>query len=136
MNQLQNKNWWGRNWKWVVPVGCLVPLAICTGFIALIVSLVFGMMKSSDAYKEALAKAEANPAVQKAIGMPIEEGMFTTGNININGPSGKADLAIPISGPDGEATIYVVAVKTAGKWTFSTLVVEVKETKQRIDLLE
>ena len=94
------------------------------------------MMKSSDAYKEALAKAEANPVVQKAIGMPIEEGMFTTGNININGPSGKADLAIPISGPDGEATIYVVAVMTAGKWTFSTLVVEIKETEQRIDLLE
>ena len=136
MNQQQDKNWWGRNWKWVVPVGCLVPLTLFVGFIVLIVCLVFGMMKSSDVYKEALAKAKANPAVQKTIGTPIEEGMFVTGNINISGPSGQADLAIPISGPDGEATIYVVAAKLAGQWTFSTLVVEIKDTKQRINLLE
>ena len=136
MNQRQNKNWWGRNWKWVVPVGCLGSLALFAGFIALIVCLVFGMMKSSDAFKDALAKAKAHPSVQKTIGTPIEEGMFVTGNINISGPSGQADLAIPISGPDGEATIYVVAAKLAGQWTFSTLVVEIKDTKQRINLLE
>ena len=93
-------------------------------------------MKSSDAYKDAVAKAKAHPSVQKMIGVPIEEGMFVTGSIEISGPSGKANLAIPISGSDGEGTIYVVAAKSAGEWTFSTLVVEIEKTKQRIDLLE
>ncbi|MFC1497219.1 cytochrome c oxidase assembly factor Coa1 family protein [Verrucomicrobiota bacterium] len=136
MNQQKDKGWWGRNWKWFVPVGCLGSLAIFAGFIALIICLVFGMMKSSGVYKDALAKAKADPSVQKIIGTPIEEGMFVTGNINVNGSSGQADLSIPISGPDGKATVYVVAAKSAGQWTFSTLVVEIKETNQRIDLLE
>lgn len=136
MDQQQDKNWWGRNWKWFVPVGCLGSLALFAGFIVLIICLVYGLMKSSDAYRDALAKAKAHPSVQKAIGAPIEEGIFTTGSINISGPSGQANLAIPISGPDGEATIYVVAAKSSGKWTFSTLIVAINDTKQRIDLLE
>lgn len=136
MNQEQDKNWWDRNWKWFVPIGCLGSLTLFAGFIALIMCLVFGIMKSSDAYKDAIAKSKAHPSVQNTIGTPIEEGMFIAGNINVSGPSGHANLSIPISGPDGKGTIYVVAAKSAGQWTFSTLVVEINETKQRIDVLE
>jgi hypothetical protein len=136
MNQQQDKNWWGRNWKWFVPVGGFSFLALSTGFIALIMCLVFGMMKSSDAYKDAVTKAKAYPSVQEALGTPIEEGMFVTGEINVSGPSGHANLSIPISGPVSKGTIYVVAEKITGQWTFLTLVVEIKDTKQRINLLE
>ena len=136
MNQTREKNWWNRNWKWFVPVGCLGSLILFVGFIALLVCLVFGMMKSSDVYRQALAKAKAQPSVQATIGTPIEEGLLITGNINVSGPSGQANLSIPISGPDGKATIYLVAAKSAGQWSFSTLVVEIKQTRQRIDLLE
>jgi hypothetical protein len=136
MNQKSDKNWWNRNWKWFVPVGCLGSLVLFVGFIALLMCLVFGMMKSSDVYKQALSKAKAQPAVQATIGTPIEEGLLITGNIKVSGPSGQANLSIPISGPDGKATIYLVAAKSAGQWSFSTLVVEIKQTSQRIDLLE
>jgi len=128
--------WWQRNWKWFVPVGCLGLLAIFTGFVVLIVTIVFGMIKSSDVYKGALARAKADPAVEMALGIPIEEGLFVMGNINISGSSGEADLAIPISGPDDEATIYAVAKKSAGQWTFLTLVVKIKSTGERIDLMK
>jgi hypothetical protein len=136
MNQQQDKNWWGRNWKWFVPVGCLGFLVVFVGFIAGIMFLLFGMMKSSDVYKDAVARAQACPSVREALGTPIKEGMFISGNINVSGPSGQANLSIPISGPDGEGTIYVIAAKSVGQWTFSTLVVEIKDTKQRINLLE
>jgi len=128
--------WWQRNWKWFVPVGCVGLLAIFTGFVVLIVTIVFGMMKSSDVYKDALAAARAEPAVEMALGTPIQAGLFVMGNINISGSSGQADLAIPISGPDDEATIYAVAEKSAGRWTFSTLVVEIKTTGEKIDLMQ
>lgn len=136
MNQEQDKNWWGRNWKWFVPVACIGSLVFFACLIALIIFFVFGLLKSSDAYKNAVSIAIAHPTVQESIGTPIEEGLFTTGNISVSGPSGRADLAIPIAGPDGKATIYVVAAKSANQWTFSTLVVEINTTKQRINLLE
>jgi hypothetical protein len=118
-----------------VPVGCLAGLLLLLGFVALILMLVFGLMKSSDAYQQGLLKARSDPAVIQALGSPIQEGFFTTGHININGSSGHADLAIPVAGPKGGATLYVVADKSAGVWSFATLVVEVDGTHRRIDLL-
>jgi hypothetical protein len=130
------KNWWQRNWKWFVPVGCLGLLVIFAAFVTLIGTLVFGMIKSSAVYKDALAAARSNPAVVQALGTPIEEGILVMGSINISGASGNADLAIPISGPKGKGTLYAKATRSEGKWTFSQLVVEIKATKEKIDLLE
>jgi hypothetical protein len=130
------RTWWQRNWKWFVPVGCLGALGLFAAFLALIGTLVFGMIKSSAVYKDALAAARSNPAVVRALGTPIEAGIFVMGSINISGASGNADLAIPIFGPNGKGTIYAGATRSQGKWTFSSLVVEIKATKEKIDLLE
>lgn len=128
-------NWWTRNWKWFVPTGCLAILIFSATFVGLIVVIVFSAMKSTDVYKDALVRAKAEPAVTEALGSPIKDGMFVSGSTNVNGASGEANLAIPIYGPKGEGTVYVVAAKSLGVWNYSNLVVEVKETKQRIDLL-
>jgi len=101
-----------------------------------IMTLVFGVMKSSAAYSGALDRARAAPAVIDAIGTPIREGFFVAGNINVSGPSGKAELAIPVSGPKGDATIYVVASRTLGEWHFERIVVQIDRTGKRIDLSE
>jgi hypothetical protein len=111
-------------------------LLLVVAFVFVIMSIVFGAMKSSDAYKGALAKAKADPRVVKALGSPIKDGFFAGGNVNVSGTSGHADMNIPISGPKGKGTIYFVATKFAGEWTFSKLIVEVANTGQRIDLIE
>jgi hypothetical protein len=116
-------------------VGCLSTLLLFAGGIALLFSFVFGMMKSSDVYSQALTRAKASPAVIEALGTPITEGYFTSGSIQETGPSGSAELSIPISGPKGAATIYLEARESAGQWSFSKLVVEIATPNQRIDLL-
>ncbi|MGQ0800564.1 MAG: cytochrome c oxidase assembly factor Coa1 family protein [Pseudomarimonas sp.] len=136
MSEQPNSNWWQRNWKWFVPIGCLTTLLIMAGGLAMILSLAFGLMKSSDVYAEALARARADQDVIEALGQPIKEGWFTGGNINVNGPSGEAALSIPVSGPQGEGTIFLEARKSSGRWTFSTLVVALDADGSRIDLLE
>jgi hypothetical protein len=129
-------NWWTRNWKWFVPTGCLTLLALASLFVICIVFFVFSVMKSSDAYKIAVARAKSDQRVVAALGTPISEGMFTSGKTNVNGPSGEADIAIPISGPKGKATIYAVATKSAGTWTFSKLAVQMEGSSDMIDLNE
>jgi hypothetical protein len=54
----------------------------------------------------------------------------------VSGTSGQADMTVPISGPKGKGTIYFVATKFAGQWSFSKLMVEIGATGQRIDLIE
>jgi Cytochrome oxidase complex assembly protein 1 len=125
-------DWMARNWKWFVPLLCLVALAGIGGFITLVLTL----MKSSDAYSGALVRAESSPAVIAVLGTPIKDGFFFSGNISENNSSGSANLAIPISGPNGTADLYVSASRSSNKWHFNELVVEIDKTKQRIDILD
>jgi hypothetical protein len=129
------RSWWSRNWKWFVPTGCLTLIVIFVAFIASIVLIVFGALKSTDVYKDSLARAKANPAVIEALGSPIKDGLFISGNTNVNGASGEANLSIPISGPKGKGTLYVKAEKALGRWKYTDLVVEIQNTGERIDLL-
>jgi len=124
-----------RNWKWFVPVGCFGTLILFVVFVGSIALIVFSAMKSTDVYKGALTRAQAHPSVIEALGAPIKEGFLVSGNTNVNGASGEANLSIPISGPNGKATIYVAANKSLGRWNYSGLIVEITKTHQRIDLL-
>ena len=129
-------NWWTRNWKWFVPVGCFSMLILFVAFVGSIALIVFSAMKSTGVYKDALERARANSAVIEALGSPITEGFLVSGNTNVNGASGEANLSIPISGPNGKGTIYVAANKSLGRWNYSGLVVEIAKTHRRIDLLQ
>src|SRR5215831_6819370 len=129
-------NWWKRNWKWFVPLGCFTVALLFVVFVGSILVIVFSAMKSTDVYKEALARAKADPAVIEALGLPIKDGFPVSGNTNVNSASGETNLAIPISGPKGKGTIYVSADKSLGQWNYSGLVVEVGQTHPRIDLLQ
>jgi len=95
---------------------------------------IFSAMKSTDVYKYAVARAQSDPAVIEALGTPIKPGFLMSGSTSANGASGQADLAIPISGHKGSGTLYVVATKSAGRWEYSKLVVEVAATRKRINL--
>jgi hypothetical protein len=118
-----------------VPLGCFGVALLFVAFAGSIVLIVFSAMKSSNVYKEALARANAHPGVIEALGSPIKDGFLISGNTNVNGASGESNLAIPISGPKWKGTIYVSANKVLGQWNYSGLVVEVGQTHQRIDLL-
>src|SRR5205823_6366902 len=127
-------NWFGRNWKWIVPVGCLLPVLFIGGCGLAIFFFATGVMKQSDAYKTALARAQTNPAVIGAIGSPITQTGIVSGNSNVNGATGEANLSIPLSGPKGKARLYVEAKKSADLWFFQTMQVKIEKTGERIDL--
>jgi hypothetical protein len=130
-----NANWWKRNWKWFVPLGCFSMAVLFVVFVGSVLLIVFSAVKSTDVYKDALARAKAHPAVIEALGSPVTEGFLVSGNTNVNGASGEANLSIPIAGPKGKGTIYVAARKSLGRWNYSGLVFEIEKKHQRIDLL-
>ena len=119
-----------------MPTGCLSIALLFVVFITSVVLIVFTAVKSTDVYKDALARAKAHPAVIEALGSPITEGFLVSGNTNVNGASGEANLSIPISGPKGKGTLYVAATKSLGRWNYSGLVLETVATHQRINLLQ
>lgn len=109
-----------RNWA---RAGLICWLA----FPLLIAGIVYGVMStfnSSDAYKLSLAKAIEDPTIISTFGEPIEAGWFTTGNINISGSEGRADLSIPISGPKCDGDIISRSEKLNGEWIINLLIVK------------
>ena len=118
----------------MVPTCIVVFVGGIAGFIYLMFTLIMGFMKSSEPFKYAMERANANEQVQAALGTPVESGLFVAGSINTSGASGSATLAIPISGPKGEGTVYVEARKSAGTWTYATLEVRAPGQTGRIDL--
>jgi len=129
-------NWFARNWKWALALGLLGGILLLAAFVGSILLIVETSFQHSGFYSEALARARANPQVTEKIGLPLQAGWLASGSMNTSGPSGSADVSIPISGPKGKGTIYVVAKKSAGEWKFRTLQVEIEGETSRIDLLK
>src|SRR5206468_8429293 len=57
-----------RNWKWFVPVGCFSIALLFVAFVCSVVLIVFSAIKSTNVYKDALARAKAHPAVIEVLG--------------------------------------------------------------------
>lgn len=117
-----------------IALGCAVLLVGALAFTGAIVAIVFGALRSSSPYREAVARARADQRVVAALGTPIEPGWFVSGHVNTEGRSGRANLAIPLSGPKQKATLDVVAYRSRGVWHFTDLTVTPKEGKP-IELL-
>lgn len=130
MSESKRKPWV----KWIV-LGCSGLIVVAVLVVAGVVSLVMGAVKKSGAFQEALERARVHPAAVAALGEPIEPGFFVSGSVNVEGPSGQAELAIPLHGPRGKGTLYVEASKRADRWEFALLELDVAGQEARIHLL-
>jgi hypothetical protein len=121
---------------WFIPVLCVSFLALVGGCVFSIFSLISHLVRSSTPYKEALAAVRRHEAARAALGTPISEaGWPTNFSISTHGGSGSAEMTLPVKGPKGEGVLLVVATKSGGEWQFDKLVLKVKDSDQRIDLL-
>lgn len=100
------------------------------------IALTFYFIKSSDAYQLALQRVQTHPAAVQVLGTPIHPGWKVSGNIQVSGPSGQANLSFPVSGPKANGTVYMDATKEMGAWHINQQVLEIEKTGQRLDLTE
>lgn len=129
-------SWWKRNWKWVVPVGgCFTLIIIFVLFIGTIFYGVTSMLEGSLPYEYALEKINEDEELTAQLGKPIVKDGMVQGNLNYLNGDGKADMKIPISGPNGSGILYIKASSINEEWTYQEIRVEIKDNED-IDLLE
>lgn len=140
MNDRPNPGWFARNWKWLVPSGCLTVVLLFALVVFVVVGFgikgITGMMKSSEPVTHALRLAQGNQDVTDALGVPLETGGMISGNISTTNADGQANLQVPLKGPKGTGTIYVKGEREADRWTYSLIEVEIEADGSRVDLLE
>jgi hypothetical protein len=103
-------------------------------FVGGLIAIIFTALKSSEPYQHAVQTATHDPRVQAELGAPVEPAWMFSGNIRTSGPSGSADLAVSLQGSVRKGTLYVVAKKSTGRWTYQTLELRA-EGQPDLDLL-
>ncbi len=129
------RSWLEEHPFWKIPLGCLTLILLMGLFAVGLITVITTSFRSSDVYKQALTQATANSQVRELIGEPIKPAWFISGQLNVSGSTGSANLSIPISGPRAKGTIRAVANKTGGGWRFTHLQVIVEGQPAAIDLL-
>jgi hypothetical protein len=133
----QNKPWESvehfrrvqRNWA---IAGVVVWLAM----IGVMVASFYGIssaIRNSDVYRGALERVNASQSAREALGFPIEAG-FPMGSVSVSGPSGEAQLSIPVQGSRASGTLYLQATRSMGRWQYDSIELEVEGRDARIDL--
>lgn len=121
----QQPGWFSRNWKWLVGLGCLLPIMCCGIFSVVTYFTVTKVIQNSGVYVEAVPRAIADPEVQAALGAPVAPGMMLQGSVKDENGQGSADLSIPLEGSKGKGTLRVNATKkSGGDWEYQVLEVE------------
>lgn len=119
-------SWWSRNWKWVVPVGCLLPLLSCGCLVAVVLGVVGYSLKETGLQEEAVAAARQSTEVRAALGEDVHAtGLIPQGEISVQNGRGSASLTVPLAGSRGEGTLRAQAQKEGEQWHFTVLQVEV-----------
>ena len=130
--------WIVRHWLLgIISIFVLIMLAIAASCFAFF-SGVESSMRKSGAYQQAMEQVRHSTPLADALGSPIKEGWFVTGEISESGGGdiGSANFAIPVSGPRGKGTVNVEAKKFGGRWELRRLEVQVEGNPEPIRLLE
>jgi len=133
--QPAKRGWLEQHPNWKIPLGCLTLFLLIAVFGLVLITIITSALRSSDVYKEAISRAGENQQVKDEIGEPVKPAWFVSGQLNVSGSSGNANLSIPITGPTGKGTIRAVAFKSGGVWRFTVLQVNVEGRNEPIDLL-
>jgi len=133
----EHKSWFSRNWAWAVP-GC--------GCVGIILFVVFGagaaffgiknFVKNATPYDYAVEQAINSPEVMRVLGEPVETNGMMSGNVSIQNKGGSADFTVPLKGSKGTGTLVAVAERFDGEWVYEDLYVIIKDTQERINLLD
>jgi len=100
-------------------------------FFGLIFGIVMASFTSSDAYLMTVDYLRAEPRLERPLGLPVQpSGWWTTGNIELHGNEGQAELGFDVAGPKGTGTVFAALDKSAGLWTIRQLSVLTENGEQ------
>lgn len=136
---IPEKNYWTKNWKWIVPV--LFSLILIFGIVSIIPSgnatdLALAYSDQS-LYENAVAKANKNQRVLEVIGAveSVDKLAILEGNVIYSNNKNSVQSSIRIKGTKGKGKMDIVADKKGTEWIYKTITVRIKNPKEEIRIL-
>ena len=140
---IEQKNWWKRNWKWLVPVGgislFLILILFSSGIGGMGIDLVQAY-SDTELYENALEKVKSDKRVTELLGEiePIDELAILEGEVKYSNENKTVNSSIRVTGTKGKARMDISADLINNSWDYEKINIRIKkpvENKQTIEIL-
>ena len=140
---IEQKNWWKRNWKWLVPVGgislFLILILLSSGIGGMGIDLVQAY-SDTKLYENALEKVKSDKRVTELLGEiePIDELAILEGEVKYSNENKTVNSSIRVTGTKGKARMDISADLINNSWDYEKINIRIKkpvENKQTIEIL-
>ncbi|WP_438710133.1 cytochrome c oxidase assembly factor Coa1 family protein [Aquimarina muelleri] len=141
MNELiVNRNWWERNWKWLLPsigiLACISVFFIITGNAT---HRYVSVLAQPALTNNALEIVKKNNRVVEKLGelSPVDFFLLLEGDVTYSNNNTIVALTVGIRGTKGKAKMDILAHKNGLNWNYQKITVRIKKPiKETIIVLE
>jgi len=107
-----------------MPLAVLTASAAASAVVWLAVTQWAQWSRSSEPYQEAMRRARCSVELVAVLGEPIEDGFLPAGGMrSMPGGGGHSQFLVHLSGPRGNARMFLQATRQQGEWDYPMLYV-------------
>lgn len=134
---IKPKNWWSRNWKWLVPICGLMLISILIFFTTGMNGIATDFAQAyseTELYEDAIEKVNSEPKINEILGeiKPIDKLTILEGEVRYSNANNTVNSTVKINGSKGKANMDISADKIDGKWNYTKINVRIKKPAKRV----
>ena len=139
---IEQKSWWKRNWKWLVPLSGIILISLGIFFSSGMDGIATDLVQAyadTELYDNALEKAKSDERVTELLGeiKPIDQLSNLEGNVEYSNDNKTVNSSIRIIGNKGKGSLDISADRMNNEWNYTKINVRIKnppENKQTIEI--
>jgi len=139
---IEQKKWWKRNWKWLVPISAIIMISLVIFFSSGMDGIATDLAQAyadTELYENALKKAKSDKKVMELLGeiQPIDKLAILEGQVEYLNQNKTVNSSIRIVGTKGKASLDISADRLNNDWNYTKINVRIKnppELKQTIEI--
>lgn len=141
---IEQKSWWKRNWKWLVPVIGIILISMATFFSSGMDGVATDLIQAyadTELYENALEKVKSDPRAIELLGEiePIDKLAILEGSVGYSDDNNNVNSSIRVVGTKRKAIMDISADRIDNAWTYKKINIRIKkpiEDKQIIEIIK
>ncbi len=137
---VENKSWWNKNWKWIIPVFGIFLISIFAISTTDIGKNTIDIVKAyadPDLVETALNKACENEEVKNLLGTlnEIDKIAKLEGSVKYSNNDTSVDISVRVKGSKGNGRMRIIAERNGETWEYKKIVIGIKKLKKTIEII-
>ena len=139
-NLVENKSWWNKNWKWIIPILGIFLISIFAISTTSIGETTIDIVKAyadPDLVETALNKAQGNDEVKELLGIleQVDKMAKLEGSVKYSNNDRSVDISIRVRGSKGKGRMRIIAERNGETWEYKKIVIGIKKLKRTIEII-